>query len=225
MPEPCKKPVLQAYYKERVLCYRRLALLGPNCFMPVFLKTLEMKDALYRKHWLATCQYKPRAYLNDALFNNMSDKDLKAFIRVDHREFNGIIEEFGDHQMLHSWGTKRAATPKMQIGLALRCLATGSSLEALSRQFKLSSKWYCDPYTKHACTAIASKRDKFIVWPDAFECSAIQKAVLGKYGLPGCVGYIDGVSINFYQTPNRGRANNASLWSYKKNYCLNIVVT
>ncbi|ODN95928.1 hypothetical protein L198_04547 [Cryptococcus wingfieldii CBS 7118] len=112
-------------------------------------------------------------------------EELRGFIGCDHGEFHRIVKEFGEDAVFASKGRKRTAPPRVQIGVALRRLATGTTLKELKKTFGLPNG-SIEGYTQHTVSAIAKRLHQHVKWPDAQERVQIGQRIFEKFALPGC---------------------------------------
>lgn len=64
------------------------------------------------------------------------------------------------------------------------------------------------------------KKDRYIYWPSGFEREGIKASFLSSYGIPDCVGLVDGYHVNLAFRPSRDDAG--AFHSRKERYGFNV---
>lgn len=73
-------------------------------------------------------------------------------------------------------------------------------------------------YTERSLIAIVSSLKKYISWPSGEERAVIARELYAQYGIPSCVGFIDGTDIVLRQAPSIGCEKAHTVHSYKEEY-------
>ncbi|OCF70900.1 hypothetical protein I204_08450 [Kwoniella mangroviensis CBS 8886] len=152
-----------------------------------------------------------------------SDKEALKRFRCTLAEFNNLVREFGDDPVFKSKNNKAQATPHVQIGVLLHRLAYGHSVGTIARTFGLPHGSIHN-YTQRALYALAKHHHKYIYWPSAWQRDQFKQQIQQRYGIPGCVGYIDGVHIVLKNAPSKGKQAASAMYSYKGRYGWNLLV-
>lgn len=78
-------------------------------------------------------------------------------------------------------------------------------------------KW-CDC----AVRAIARDLTNVVTWPNSSRKQAIKSRIKAQFGIPSCIGFIDGTHINLSNRPHRGPSS-GSFHSRKERYGFNLM--
>jgi len=146
-------------------------------------------------------------------------------------ELRNFIHLFGNDPVFISRGTKPQAPPPLyQLGLVLYRLAHSPGVRELSFLFRVSSTYFLllllpeliglavggvHLWTGHALKAILRRAPEFIPWPNAIERSIIKGQSERNYGIPDCVGLMDGCHVNLKAQPAREHAGALHSWKNK----------
>ncbi|WVO18233.1 hypothetical protein L204_105941 [Cryptococcus depauperatus] len=136
-------------------------------------------------------------------------------------EFNGIVDRFGGDIAFLGTGRRKPAAPKYQLALAIHRLAHGHKVKSIAALFGVSAGTV-EKWTDNSLIAIIRMLGEYVRWPSELEKDTIKRTHLSLYGIPDCLGFIDGTHINFNEAPSRVDAS--SYYSRKQRYGLNIVL-
>jgi len=106
------------------------------------------------------------------------------------------------HDIFYNRSTNPQAHPGWQLAVALMRIGTyGNGGSAVRVEVTLYlGQGTITLYTNRVIKAILSKRDQWIVWPDAARRREMRQ-VLEPEGFPGCVGFVDGTTLPLAQKP------------------------
>ncbi|WVO23736.1 uncharacterized protein IAS62_005092 [Cryptococcus decagattii] len=133
------------------------------------------------------------------LLPSTDDKMIKT-LRMNYAKFRSLVALFGDHTIFRSKGRKPQA-PEVQLATCFYRMAGGEREGTVENHFNLSHGSVSN-YTDRSLIAIASFLKEYISWPTGAERAVLARKLYAQYGLPSCVGFIDGADI--HQTPSIG---------------------
>jgi hypothetical protein len=150
----------------------------------------------YRKssnHW--------QDYFDDQLFN---DNEFREHFRLSRNSFYQLYDFIKEHPIFSTQKKRRPQTPiVLQLLIFLYKLSssgTGGKFNRIAKFFKVSygNARYC---FQRVLTAVLSLEKQVIWWPTREEKQMISRRFYITYGLPNCVGIIDGTLVFLTETP------------------------
>lgn len=130
--------------------------------------------------------------------------EFRTMFRMTRTSFVELYHKLKDHQIFKIDGAGR---PQFDIILQLMILlnyfslnGNGQNFTSIGKMFHVS-KGACRDCFNRVLSAVLSLKEEFIVWPDDSGRKEISNRFLVTYGLPDCVGCIDGTLINLVQKP------------------------
>lgn len=73
-------------------------------------------------------------------------------------------------------------------------------------------------YADRLLIFIVSTLRQYVSWPSGEECAVVARELYAQYGIPPCVGLIDGTGIVLHQAPLVEREKAHMMYSYKEKY-------
>ncbi|KIR33230.1 hypothetical protein I352_04603 [Cryptococcus deuterogattii MMRL2647] len=117
---------------------------------------------------------------HDYLFQKRSllpstDDKMVKTLRMNYADFRSLVALFGDHAIFKSEGRKPQAPPEVHLATCFYRMAGGEKESTVENHFNLSQR------------------------------AVLARKLYAQYGLPSCVGFIDGTDIVLHQTSSIGR--------------------
>ena len=178
------------------------------------------------KRYLDRGPYKP---VNDQwyvyTFTTLTPRRFRSAFRMNRRTFNCLYDAIKDHTVFISKGRKPQRPAKLQLLLTLFHFgggAYGSSRDRIARQFGVS-EGSVGNYIAHVVTAILSLGNNYIRFPKPHteEYANVMKLHLALFGLPFCLGFVDGSLVPLIRRPE---VDGAAYFTRKKFYALNATI-
>lgn len=148
-------------------------------------------------------------------------ESTRKHFRLSPAEFWRLVELVGRYPVFHHGALtpKPQVHPYIQLAVFLYRLSHGTSYTGLEHVFKLShgsAVHYC----RRAATALAGLLPQVVVWPSPEERSKHARIVRELWGLPDCVGFIDGVHVILDKAPAMGKDRSSRYFTRKGHYGL-----
>jgi DDE superfamily endonuclease len=140
---------------------------------------------------------------NDAAWVN--DLEFLGQYRMEREKFDALVLLIEDNDIFQTYTNKPQAPPAHQLLVLLKYLGnagSGSNNPSLRSHFKIG-RGTVQLYRERAMKAVLQLRDAMIKWPNAIERTAIAERIKEKYGMPGCVGIVDGTLFPLTFQPSR----------------------
>lgn len=153
-------------------------------------------------------------FLRSSLLPSTDDKIIKT-LHMNRAEFTSVVALFGDDDIFKSQGRKPQAPPKVQLATCIYRMAGGESIRTVQNHFNLSHG-SVSLYTERSLIAIVSSLKKYISWPSGEERAVIARELYAQYGIPSCVGFIDGTDIVLHQAPTVGSEKAHTMQCYEE---------
>jgi hypothetical protein len=136
------------------------------------------------------------------VFPHLSDAAFRSCFRTTKEGFKSLMDLLQGHNIFYNKSTYPQAHPGWQLAVALMRIGTyGNGASAVRIEGTLFlGQGTATLYTNRVITAILSKRDQWLAWPDAARRREMRE-VLASEGFPGCVGFVDGTTIPLAQKP------------------------
>ncbi|OXC61723.1 hypothetical protein AYX13_07034 [Cryptococcus neoformans] len=96
-------------------------------------------------------------------------------------------------------------------------MAGGERMSTVENHFNLSHG-SVSHYTDRSLIAIVSSLKQYVFWPCGAERAVLARELYAQYGIPSCIGFIDGTDIVLHQAPSIGREKAHTMHSYKEKY-------
>lgn len=125
-------------------------------------------------------------------------------LRVTRGTFEKILATIQGHPVFHNRSNRPQKPVRLQLSVALNCFGmygNGACIKRLAFFHGISegSAWN---YVDRVITALYSVCEEWISWPSESERQQMAARIITKYGLPGCVGFVDGTFIRCMQAPH-----------------------
>ena len=140
-------------------------------------------------------------FFDESMYN---DDEFREHFRLSRNSFMQLYNIIRDHPIFTSTKKRR---PQVAIQLQLLIFlyklsssGTGGKFTRIGKFFRVS-KGNAIQCFKRVLTAILSLRDRVICWPSTEEKRNISRRFYITYGLPNCVGIIDGTLIFLTESP------------------------
>lgn len=136
------------------------------------------------------------------VFPHLSDAAFRSCFRTTKEGFKSLMDLLQGHNIFYNKSTYPQAHPGWQLAVALMRIGTyGNGASAVRVEGTLFlGQGTVTLYTNRVITAILSKRNQWLAWPDAARRREMRE-VLAPEGFPGCVGFVDGTTIPLAQKP------------------------
>lgn len=154
------------------------------------------------------------------LLLQFGEREFRQQTRVCRASFTAILEAIEDHPIFHNNSAHKQRETYIQLAIALSrfgCFGNGASVGRVSRMDGVGAGTAC-LYTDRVIEALLSRQHDFIRWPSANRRRASSNYHNQEYGLPGCVGMLDGTYFVLDQKP---AFSSSSYFTRKKRYSFN----
>jgi hypothetical protein len=191
-----------------------------------------------QRYWTRPTSYERVHY--HSIINRMLSSRPQTFrylFRMTNTEFARLVEKYMDDEVFEAKGNRPPADPKYQLAVFIYRLAHGHEMQTVQLLFGISSEYSLpylkSPYLIYSVGTINNWTDNFIIaiirglkeeirWPNPTEKAHIKRQIKAQFGIPHCLGFIDGTHINFEHKPSRGKP--AGSWhSRKERYGMNVM--
>jgi hypothetical protein len=152
---------------------------------------------------------------------NEDGRDLRSMFRMDPPNLDRVVATLRRHSVYQSRGTKPQKDPALQIGVALYYFGGTCNKHRIARIFGISPGSVHN-YVEKFVTAVLSLKEEYIEWPKpgSDEYHRVTGMHLIHYGLPHCLGYVDGTMIPFWRKPDG--ESGGFYWTRKNVYAFNL---
>ena len=136
------------------------------------------------------------------VFFDLPDVEFRAMFRTTKEGFTGVLNIIQDNPIFHNSSTFQQRDPIIQLAVALARFGSygnGGSVSKLQSIFQFGYGSTIN-YTKRVIKALTDVQHDWINWPTPERRAEIGQ-VMREEGFPGCVGFIDGTTINLSQKP------------------------
>ncbi|GAN01705.1 conserved hypothetical protein [Mucor ambiguus] len=168
----------------------------------------KLEELEHHRYLLPRDHYKQRNYDDDvALINEfMQDKsegEFRRIIRMSKRGFLALHEEIKDDEIFISKSGPPQRSVKFQMAVAL----TRFGIYGNSATNKMIGDYFnighgsVDNYVQHFIAAVLKLQHKYIQWPMGSEREKVIRRHHELFGLPKCIGFMDGSLFGINQTP------------------------
>nr|CAH7714623.1 unnamed protein product [Callosobruchus chinensis]CAH7726808.1 unnamed protein product [Callosobruchus chinensis] len=142
---------------------------------------------------------------------------FENFLRMKTVDFNYLLEKVSFRIRKKDTSMRRAITPKEQLIITLRYLATGDSYRSLMYLFRVPANTI-SLIIPEVCQAIYDVlKDEFLKMPTTEpNWDNIADDFMQKWNFPNCVGAIDGKHVNLKAPANSGSLN----FNYKHSHSI-----
>jgi len=151
----------------------------------------------------------------------LEDQEFRQIARMSKTSFFRLLERFDAHPVFQNGNNHKQTDVWIQLLVALNrfgCYGNGASRGSLARTFGISAGTV-NMFTSRVMQVILELEPEFLYWPNAEERQQISSLFGQKFGLPGCVGIVDGTPFNLSQRP---AIEGSSFFNRKSNYAFNI---
>jgi hypothetical protein len=170
-----------------------------DCFL--LMEECKSRRYLYRsskyrkisKHW--------QEYFDDQLFN---DDEFREHFRLSRESFFQLYDLIKEHP---SFSTKKKRRPQTSTELQLLIFLYKLSSSGTGGKFNRIAKFFKVSYgnarscSQRVLKAVLSLEKQVVWWPSREEKQIISRRFYITYGLPNCVGIIDGTLVFLTETP------------------------
>ena len=135
----------------------------------------------------------------------LNDLEFLSQYRMQREKFDELVMLIQDDEIFQSNNNNRQAPPAHQLLVLLKYLGTscsGSNNPSLRNHFKIG-RGTVQLYRNRALHAVLQLHHEMIQWPNAAERAVIARRIQENYGLPGCVGIVDGTLFPLTYQPSR----------------------
>ncbi|CAK9784511.1 unnamed protein product [Cutaneotrichosporon oleaginosum] len=145
----------------------------------------------------------------------------RTYLRLTPDEFQDLLSRVATHDVFaEAPRGRRQASVQVQLGVFLSRLADdGLSVDKCALDWGVSVGSVVN-FSMRAAAAIASLTQSVIVWPRGKYKRALKYEIFDQYGIPGCLGFIDGVHIPLRKAPAMPEESARCFWTRKKTYAL-----
>ena len=150
----------------------------------------------------------------------LDNEEFRQIARMSKMSFFRLLERFED-PIFRNNSPFQQTEVWIQLLLVLHrfgCYGNGASRGSLARTFGVSAG-SVNIFTDRVMQVILDLEPEFLYWPNAAERHQISSHFGQKFGLPGCVGIVDGTPFNLSQRP---AIEGSSFFNRKSNYAFNI---
>ena len=190
--------------------------------MITIVETLDMHRYLDRS-FIGPTFYVRRGYKLEEVVNPMGRAEIKECFRMSLPELERLVEHIGDHAIFHPGRGRPQKPVSFQIAVFLYRLGRGATISDVCRTMGRIGRGSVTTYCMRTIVAILTTFNNVIKWPDPRRREAISTRLRRDYGIPGCVGFIDGSHIPLHKCPSFSIEKNASFFSRKHRYGLLIL--
>jgi hypothetical protein len=144
------------------------------------------------------------SYYFSEVFPDLPDGEFRAMFRTTKECFKGVLALIKDNPVFHNASRCQQTDPANQLPVTLARFGSygnGGSISKIQSIFQIGSGT-ATLFTKRVVNCLLDLHDDWIKWPDESRQSEIGQ-VMREEGFPGCVGFIDGTTINISQKPAR----------------------
>lgn len=191
-------------------------------YMLSLVETLESHRYLDRS-FAGPSVYIRRAYKLEEILKPMGITEIKECFRMSRVELERLVEQIGDHPVFSVERGRPQKPVSFQIAVFLYRLGHGASVSEVCRTMGRIGRGSVTTYSIRTALAIITTFKDVVKWPDQSRRHEIATRLRRDYGIPGCVGFIDGSHIPLHKCPSFTIEKNASFFSRKQRYGLLIL--
>jgi hypothetical protein len=149
------------------------------------------------------------------------DHQFKVIARMTKSSFLAVLNMIESNPVFHNDSRHPQAPVSLQLIVFLNRLGFDGNGASVNRNaiFCGVSVGAVDMYCNRCIIAIEQLIQKYVTWPDFQERKQISQRFGAKYGIPNCVGIVDGTPINMADKP---KIDGEVYWSSKCRYCINL---
>lgn len=150
----------------------------------------------------------------------LPDQEFKQEVRMSKESFYHVHCLIEKNPIFSNNSRNAQACVSIQMAVCFHrygCYGNGASVGRIARSKGISNgavTLYCQRIAK----AILSVTSIYVKWPNHAERLAIAHDLKERYGVPGCVGFVDGTDVVLSQRPH---IDGEVFFSRKHKYCLN----
>ena len=144
-------------------------------------------------------------------------------MRCDKQSFVKLVDKLKTHTIFQSNTNNKQEEVWIQLAVVLSklgCDGNGVSRTRLAMNHGIGNGTV-NLFTQRVFTAILSYEKEFIKWPTPEERDKISKYMDEKHGMPGCIGFVDGTPVVFYQRPG---IDGEVYWTRKSQYAMTLML-
>jgi hypothetical protein len=152
-------------------------------------------------------------------------KEFKYLFRMTSSEFTHMVINYKDDAAFEVKGKSTPAEAKYQLSVFIYRLAHGHEMQTVQRLFGIFSEYLIyasltnsvgtvNRWTNNSMIAIIRGLKDEIRWPTRIEKDDIHRRIKAQFGIPHCLGFIDGTHINLERKLLRGKP--AGSWHSRK---------
>ena len=141
--------------------------------------------------------------------------------RMTKTTFQKIYDLIKTHSIFENQSQNQQTDAETQLLVALErfgCSGNGASVGRVARSFGVGNGTV-SLFTSRIIIALCSHFSRFIYWPTAGERRQMATRILNSYGIPDCVGVLDGTHVNLSQIP---ALEGELYWTRKCRYAFNL---
>lgn len=130
------------------------------------------------------------------------DKDFVSFMRMTKAQFNTLVDLIKDHSVFIPKGNKPQMPVREQLKICLYRLGAPAMMFNYVRAQNGVSKGHAVHCFWRCIEAIRSLATRFVLWPDVTRRREIKTWYRETFGLPQCIGAIDGIHFPYDYAPH-----------------------
>jgi hypothetical protein len=150
-------------------------------------------------------------------------RDLRSMFRMDPASLDRVVSTLRTHSVYQQRGPKPQKDPQLQIGVALYYFGGTCNKHRIATIFGISSG-SVQNFIDRFITAVLSLQEEYMSWPEPHteQYRAIVQKHLIQYGLPECLGFVDGTMIPLWRKPDG--PSGGFYFTRKKIYAINLSI-
>lgn len=188
-----------------------------------FENVLELLMLLYSSRFVFPRINTPKSRGLRELFWILPPNDFKQMARMDKESFEIVLELISDDPIFHTDQNSHYKQQDVWVQLLVTLERIGMDGNGVSagrtaRAFGIGKGTVC-LYTEKVISALLKLKDRFVSWPSVLERHLISSRIRNRFGLPACIGILDGTHINFATRPS---IDSETFFNRKKCYSYNV---
>jgi hypothetical protein len=186
-----------------------------------FKELFDLLGAITNTRYLYPRVIVPKTTALVELMSVFEDKEFEVLARMSKQAFFRVVMLIEQHSIFQNNSKHSQAPVYVQLLVFLSRIGFDGNGASVKRNSIIAgvSVGSVEKYCYRCMIAVLELKNKYVIWPNAIERKNISRRFGVKYGLPNCVGIVDGTPVYFSQKPN---IDGEVYWSRKCRYCINL---
>ncbi len=168
-----------------------------NCLYEELEVIIDIKHMILSSRYFHERTNIPKQLSLRGLLESLPHYEFKQAVRVSKKTFQCILSKIENHEVFHNDSPFPQADIQFQLAVCLErfgCFGNGISCGRLARAYGLK-RGTVSLYTSRVVEAILALKNKHLSWHNSLERQKTSPRFAEKFGMPGCVGVVDGTHI------------------------------